>query len=608
MLMPHLAVVPRDVLCFHFFRDPTTEPLAKIQEFARAYCMAGEKVVAADMVSRLNDKFYGQWLMLHVPFKDPVWFFKNPAVREQLKLIPEEHKYFAMARLCPHPAAQAVWQSRDRVEEELKVEAHTRSFRRTLLGMLDANTALVDRYLCKQANAKEEAAERRAQLAAAVPADEDELRLNAQQKRLKSKVDAAVDRAIAVQTAGLGDDVDGLMEEAYKEGKIYVCTGGPGTGKTTVALACVEHARQAGGKVLFVYPTNRQASRMRAKLPKDVDVDTYHAGFGLDQEPGSAAVSLSQYAMIVGDEMSQMQGHHFDHVRKLWNQADNIPAILLLGDEMQIAGYGEQRAWHHPSWRRKTFRVKLHEVYRCKDKAYNKVLQELRTSRPNKQTLKWLKSRKAWTPPGKPTAEGIRKLLKAHPKTRILTCTRKGARGINRLALEAEYPNYPPLDTVDADVESNPNNWTKGPDGAQVLKEDHLLKPTELPIFKGAQVCFTRNVRKDIDYVNGMDATVVDYHPESKAIEVMTATKHRVMVWKWSDMDKGGLAYYPLKAGYADTIMKYQGAELEHVTVFLDAEKVPGAAYTALSRVSYGDNVLIGGNVTAAHFQPVGNS
>lgn len=80
------------------------------------------------------------------------------------------------------------------------------------------------------------------------------------------------------------------------------------------------------------------------------------------------------------------------------------------------------------------------------------------------------------------------------------------------------------------------------------------------------------------------------------------------MVWPSSDMDKGGLTYYTLKAGYADTIMKYQGAELEHVTAYLDAEGVPGAAYTVLSCVSYGDDFYIGGVVKPAHFQPVDES
>ena len=118
-------------------------------------------------------------------------------------------------------------------------------------------------------------------------------------------------------------------------------------------------------------------------------------------------------------------------------------------------------------------------------------------------------------------------------------------------------------------------------------------------------VVFTRNVRKDVDFVNGMDAEVVGYDTSAKAVEVLTTTQHRVVVWPWTDPDLGNITYYPLKTGYADTIIKLQGAELSHVTAYLDCPDVPGAAYTALSRVSYGKDLLIGGAVTAAHFQPV---
>ena len=94
--------------------------------------------------------------------------------------------------------------------------------------------------------------------------------------------------------------------------------------------------------------------------------------------------------------------------------------------------------------------------------------------------------------------------------------------------------------------------------------------------------------------------------PSTPAVEVLTETNFRVMVWP--DMGLGGITYYPLKGGYSDTIIKFQGAELQHVTAFLDAPRVPGAAYTALSRVSFGKDFLSGGLVTAAHFQPVDES
>ena len=61
---------------------------------------------------------------------------------------------------------------------------------------------------------------------------------------------------------------------------------------------------------------------------------------------------------------------------------------------------------------------------------------------------------------------------------------------------------------------------------------------------------------------------------------------------------------YPVRPGYASTIMKFQGAELDHITVWLDAVGVPGAAYTAASRVRRGSDILFGGDLKAEHFKP----
>ena len=111
-----------------------------------------------------------------------------------------------------------------------------------------------------------------------------------------------MDRALAVRATSNEAEADELVEEAFKDGRIFVCTGGPGTGKTTVAQSCVHRTLELGGQVLLAYPTNRQASRIRAKLPDEVQVDTYHAAFGLDEEPGTMAAALAQYALVVVDE------------------------------------------------------------------------------------------------------------------------------------------------------------------------------------------------------------------------------------------------------------------------------------------------------------------
>jgi ATP-dependent exoDNAse (exonuclease V) alpha subunit len=82
------------------------------------------------------------------------------------------------------------------------------------------------------------------------------------------------------------------------------------------------------------------------------------------------------------------------------------------------------------------------------------------------------------------------------------------------------------------------------------------------------------------------------------------ATGKRVAITRASNEDLGGITYYPVRPGYASTIMKFQGAELPHVVVYLDKSHVPAAAYTAMSRVRMQAHCLIGGFVTPDHFTP----
>lgn len=40
-----------------------------LETFANAYTMQGEQIVAADYLWRLNDGYYGQWCLMHLPFR-----------------------------------------------------------------------------------------------------------------------------------------------------------------------------------------------------------------------------------------------------------------------------------------------------------------------------------------------------------------------------------------------------------------------------------------------------------------------------------------------------------------------------------------------------------
>ena len=170
---------------------------------------------------------------------------------------------------------------------------------------------------------------------------------------------------------------------------------------------------------------------------------------------------------------------------------------------------------------------------------------------------------------------------------------------MDNCALQALSPRFPPRTIVAGDVESNPTNYAHGK-----LKPLHLLEATEVPIFIGMTIFLTRNVRKDIDFVNGMKCCVDGYDSASGAVQAMTETGHHVAVGPWTDTDLGGIVYYPLKGGYASTVIKMAGAELPHVTVFLDAKHVPAGAYTAISRVGTYAQVLFAGALTTEHFTP----
>ena len=181
-----------------------------------------------------------------------------------------------------------------------------------------------------------------------------------------------------------------------------------------------------------------------------------------------------------------------------------------------------------------------------------------------------------------------------------MTCTRRGAETINDCALRAYYPRFPPRAILPGDVESCSLNYKRN--GS--VKALSGLRPSEFPVFVGMRTLFTKNVNKSIDYVNSMEGVVEMYEARSGILRIRTKTGYLVPCTPWTDRDLGNMVYYPIKPGYASTILKLQGTELKKVCVYLDARNVPGGAYTALSRVSTMNDWWIGGFVDAGHFTP----
>jgi hypothetical protein len=357
-----------------------------------------------------------------------------------------------------------------------------------------------------------------------------------------------------------------------------------------------------GATVLFALPLGLLASRMRERfqgLPH-LDIDTCHGAFKLDRPDARYLPLVAPYDMVVVDEISLLSQEHFEQILQLWRAADKVPALVFLGDKFQLPGMGDARAWDSACWNRRELRfLQLLHPFRCKDPAFAAVLKVLRISKPSERLVEQICcGHKAW-PSRLPTTRDVAKLIADHPDTTLVTATRRGAQLLNDLALEAIFRKRSPLAILPGDPEMNPTNYVNGK-----FRSDTMPEPMPVPIFKGMHLYLTKNISKESDFVNGMSCTVEAYCAASGVLKVRTKTNMRLVVFRWTDIERGRATFFPIRLGYASTINKVQGDEFRHITIWLDAENVPAAGYTALSRVERATDYLLGGWMTPAHFVP----
>ena len=108
--------------------------------------------------------------------------------------------------------------------------------------------------------------------------------------------------------------------------------------------------------------------------------------------------------------------------------------------------------------------------------------------------------------------------------------------------------------------------------------------------------------------MNGMECDVMGWNERSKCLTVLTKTNVTLAVYHYTDPapEAQGITFFPIRLGYASTIYKLQGAQLDHITIWLDVPGQRAAAYVALSRVRHDADYLFAGQLTKRHFVPNG--
>ena len=532
--------------------------------FASAFQTFGEKVIAAEVVSIFNDKYFGQWLMLNVPFRAA----KDLLDVKVMDCVPPRYQMFA----CAWKAAPHHWNSPMRIRSALELEAKKTAYIDNALAMIEAQKAIVEQYLAGKLSLADEVPEPdvgpAGQRAAVV--DLTRPRFKQQQRLFEQYALERLDLLEALRSAALPQDVEAAVERLEASNRPLLCLGGPGTGKTFVADYLIRLAVHREFKVLYALPTGQLACRMRQRHP-NIAIDTCHGAFLLYRPLSEAIALLTEFDVVVIDEVLQLSAEEFGRIDAMFMAAGKRLLLLRMGDEYQLPSIAPERSSDHPQWKH-CQRVTLTQVRRCTCRTLQAKLDFLRYHKPMGAEGRRFVNRlcyehKAWTGHHEPTNLDIEHVLtRTEKQTTFLTCTRHGASIINALAVQVLFTNRRGrlLARLPGDFRDNPENYTER--GGLRQDKRNPLQPAEIDVYAGLRVVLARNINKEQHYVNGMVAEVEQFDAARRCLRVMTESGRRLAVYPFTDTEvpKGHkpVTYYPIRVGYAGTIHKYQGATL----------------------------------------------
>lgn len=511
-----------------------------------------------------------------------------------------------MLHACALELAPEVWANEEATRKELQQLACREDFLENALAMLRTQRHIIHLYLTGKLCKAEEPPEP-SMVPQALQVADDAPRRDRKQQKLELTINKTVDQALELRAARDEEVQDKLATDMAENNRILICTGPPGCGKSFVADLCIRRAKMAKACICYALPTGQLAAKARGKHT-NIEIDTCHGAFLFHRPLTESIALLSLYQLCVVDEIFQLTVEHFERLPAMFQAAGRQLCLVLLGDPMQLPNVEGEPPDSSALWKF-CHKITLTQVHRCDDPVLGKKLASLRmnsqTGRAGKDFVAHLcRGHKAWSGHDEPTALDVKTVLVDYPDTTFITCARRGAAVINQHAVQVlfEEKGIRPLTEIPADYEDNAENFND----QSKLRQDQAPVPSRIQVYRGLRVVLTKNLDKQKHFVNGMSCRVISFDPDSKAIIVATQTKQKLAIYPYTDKNVPvkAIVYYPLRLGYAGTVYKFQGAELPHVTVWLDRQGVRAAAYVAISRVRRDEDYLLGGIVTEKHLVP----
>ena len=284
-----------------------------LEAWANDAATAGQVAVASIYLSRYNDRYYGQWVLMHVPFRD-----LEELRRPELDLVPDHLCYQALALL--HRPDH--WTSEAAIRAELELEAFREHHVRNIVAMLFANQVLIRQYFdgtLDKHNDGMPPAPGGPRLPGGLDMD-----LSRQQQQIYEEIVESARQGVqqklaqeaawnALAAVDEDADMDGNNPHWGQEPEAspfpaaaawrpaFAVLGPAGSGKSTAVSQAVQMAAAQGARVLVAAPTGRLAATLREKFP-ELEVDTVHGAFLIYKPVHEALEVLLPYDLIVVEE------------------------------------------------------------------------------------------------------------------------------------------------------------------------------------------------------------------------------------------------------------------------------------------------------------------
>lgn len=402
----------------------------------------------------------------------------------------------------------------------------------------------------------------------------------------------------------LSEDQQYLFDK-YKEGKNLFITGPGGCGKSFLIRTIVKHAKENGtcvdvcaltGCAAYLLDCNATTLHRWSQLGlanRSFEDNIKHIYFS-----GRRRSKWRKTELLIIDEVSMLSRYLFDLIdqigRKVHNNDEPFGGIqvILTGDFYQLSPIGDnidvrkqQFCFESDNWE-DTFDYQyiLSDVFRQKDKAFIRMLHQIREGRITTGTIKRLKERIT------PCKETITKPV-------VLTPIKDTAFRINRKELQK----------LDTDSETFTYSTYCNPEAIKPLSKTFIKSETDFILsssmfeptitFKiGCQVMCIANLDVENGITNGSTGIIRGFDNGKAVVQfnnglTMSIGKHG---WKSEKNEDFEIKQIPLVLAWAVTIHKSQGATLDSALIDLGSDVfAEGQTYVALSRVKSLDSLYL---------------